>query len=42
MMYGVEAVLPVDIEMPTLRTVAHDDADNAEGMNGELDLLEDK
>ncbi|XP_024028364.1 uncharacterized protein LOC112093682 [Morus notabilis] len=42
MAYGVEAVLPVEIETPTLRTVVHNDDDNAEGMNGELDLLEEK
>ncbi|XP_024026659.1 uncharacterized protein K02A2.6-like [Morus notabilis] len=40
--YGVETVLPVEIETPTLRTVVHNDEDNAEGMNGELDLLEEK
>ncbi|XP_024030058.1 uncharacterized protein LOC112094132 [Morus notabilis] len=40
--YGVEAVLPVEIETPTLRTVIHNDDDNTEGMNGELDLLEEK
>ncbi|XP_024028609.1 uncharacterized protein K02A2.6-like [Morus notabilis] len=42
MAYGVEAVLPVEIKMPTLRTVVHNDDDNAKGMNGELDLLEEK
>ncbi|XP_024023680.1 uncharacterized protein LOC112092255 [Morus notabilis] len=42
MAYGVEAVLPIEIETPTLRTVVHNDDDNAEGMNGELDLLEEK
>ena len=42
MAYGVEAVLPIEIETPTLRTVVHNDEDNAEGLNGELDLLEEK
>ncbi|XP_024021745.1 protein NYNRIN-like [Morus notabilis] len=42
MTYGVEAVLPVEIETPTLRTVIHNDDDNIEGMNRELDLLEEK
>ncbi|XP_024031883.1 uncharacterized protein LOC112094642 [Morus notabilis] len=40
--YGVEPILPVEIEMPTLRTVIHNDDDNTEGMNGELDLLKEK
>jgi len=42
MAYGVEAVLPIEIETPTLRTVVHNDEDNAEGLSGELDLLEEK
>ena len=29
MAYGVEAVLPIEIETPTLRTVVHDDDENA-------------
>ena len=42
MTYGVEAVLPIEIETPTLRTVIHNDEGNTEGLNGELDLLEEK
>ncbi|XP_024032214.1 uncharacterized protein LOC112094743 [Morus notabilis] len=42
MTYGVEAVLPVEIETPTLRTVTYEDDANVEAMNGELDLLEEK
>ncbi|XP_024017454.1 uncharacterized protein LOC112090422 [Morus notabilis] len=42
MAYGVEAVLPIEIETPTLRTVVQNNDDNTEGMNGELDLLEEK
>jgi len=42
MTYGVEAVLPIEIEAPTLRTVVHNDEDNAEGLSGGLDLLEEK
>ncbi|XP_024028915.1 uncharacterized protein K02A2.6-like [Morus notabilis] len=42
MVYGVEAMLPIEIKMPTLRTAVHNDDDNTEGMNGELDLLEEK
>ncbi|XP_024026812.1 uncharacterized protein K02A2.6-like [Morus notabilis] len=42
MAYGVKAVLFIEIETPTLRTVIHNNDDNAEGMNGELDLLEEK
>lgn len=42
MTYGTEAILPVEISMSTLRTVAYDDNTNAEAMDGELDLLEEK
>ncbi|XP_024018924.1 uncharacterized protein LOC112090880 [Morus notabilis] len=42
MTYGVKAVLPVEIKTPILRNVVHNDDDNTEGMNGELDLLEEK
>ncbi|XP_024019918.1 uncharacterized protein LOC112091182 [Morus notabilis] len=42
MAYGVEAVLPVEIETPTVRTVVYNDDGNTEAMNGELDLLEEK
>ncbi|XP_024029251.1 uncharacterized protein K02A2.6-like [Morus notabilis] len=42
MTYGAEAVLPVEIETPMLRTVVYNDDTNAEAINGELNLLEEK
>lgn len=42
MVYGIGAVLPVQIETLTLRTIVYDDDANMEAMDGELDLLEEK
>lgn len=42
MTYGVKAVLPVEIETPTLRIMTYDDSANIEAMNVELDLLEER
>lgn len=42
MTYGVETVLHVKIETPTLRVAAYDENANVEALNRELDLLEKK
>lgn len=42
MNYGVEVVLPVEIETPTLRVGAYNKGANVKAMNGELDLLEEE
>ncbi|XP_024023052.1 uncharacterized protein LOC112092086 [Morus notabilis] len=42
MAYGIEVVLPVEIETQTIRTIVYNDDTNMEVMNGELDLLEEK
>lgn len=42
MTYGVEAILPVEIEMSTLKVTAYDDGANIDAMNGELDLVEER
>ncbi|GJR55329.1 hypothetical protein Tco_1405850 [Tanacetum coccineum] len=40
--YGTEAVIPVEIGMPTLRTVEVDILKNDEALEINLDLLEEK
>lgn len=40
--YGVEAVLPVEVKTLTHRVITSNESVNAEAMNGELDLLEEK
>ncbi|XP_024032295.1 uncharacterized protein LOC112094829 [Morus notabilis] len=42
MAYGIDVVLPVKIETPTLRTVVYNADLNIEAMDGELDLLKEK
>nr|GEV27452.1 reverse transcriptase domain-containing protein [Tanacetum cinerariifolium] len=41
-MYGAEAVIPVEIGMPTLRTVKVDMVKNDEALGVNLELLEEK
>nr|GEW88499.1 reverse transcriptase domain-containing protein [Tanacetum cinerariifolium] len=41
-MYGAEAVIPVEIGMPTLRTVKVDMIKNDEALGVNLDLLQEK
>nr|GEU39062.1 reverse transcriptase domain-containing protein [Tanacetum cinerariifolium] len=40
--YGTEAVIPIEISMPTLRTAEVDSARNNEALEINLDLLEEK
>lgn len=41
MAYGVEAVLPVEISVPTSRVMRYDEVENIECIGLELDLLEE-
>ena len=40
--YGVEAVVPIETEIPTFRVDTFDEADNNEAMRLELDLIDEK
>lgn len=40
--YGVEAVVPIETEIPTFQVDAFDEADNDKAMRLELDLIDEK
>ena len=42
MAFGVEAVIPVEVGLPSLRVGNYDEEDNASRMLPELDLVEEK
>lgn len=42
MAYGVEAILAVEISVPTSRVMRYDEVENIECIGLELDLLEEK